>query len=180
METGAMCSQPIQDELQEFFRAHVIFSTHSEKLIATRAEFVSVKSVDAHPVDCWKIRFFEDTINKATQTTEINLVQFFLEQNATSFDHSLAPVTPDSGVKKNTASFYKFEDSPDDEDAIVDAAYDFPLRKGWITYQWGQDKTTIRATFDLTLENPDKTTFQIMGSFNVKQGSTHDIAPKAE
>ncbi len=169
-----MCPQPIQDNLQEFFTANVIFSNHIEKIIATRASF---ESVEASGIECWKIRFFEDTINKETQTNEINLIQFFLEKDSTSFDHSLARAAPYPDFTKNSASFYKYEDSPDDEDDIVDTAYDFPLKKGWITYQWGQDKTSIRATFDLTLENPDTTTFQMMGSFVIKKGITHNIAP---
>ncbi|USW95791.1 hypothetical protein NHF39_03465 [Pseudomonas proteolytica] len=83
-------------------------------------------------------------------------------------------------MTKNSGYFYKYTDSPDDIDKDVDTAYNFPLRNGWITYQWNKDKTYLRGTFDLTVENPDTSTFRIMGGFNLKKGGLHRIKTSEE
>lgn len=167
-----MSTQIIQDEFTEYFTAELIFSNHTEKITADKA---SIESYDISGTDCWKILAAENTKNKTTDSNEVNLFQFFLDKNSTSFDHALATPEPYPVMTKNSGYFYKYTDSPDDIDKEVDAAYNFPLRTGWITYRWNKDKTYLRGTFDLTVENPDASSFRIMGGFNLKKAGMHRI-----
>lgn len=172
-----MSTQIIQDEFIEYFTADLIFSSHTEKITADKA---SIDSYDISGTDCWKITAAENTINETTYSDEVNLFQFFLDKNSTSFDHALATPEPYPVMTKNSGYFYKYTDSPDDIDKEVDTANNFPLRNGWITYQWNTDKTYLRGTFDLTVENPGASSFRIMGGFNLKKGGVHRIKTNEE
>ncbi len=168
-----MNTQTTQSGPAESFEATIQFSASAEKFKANRVTIESTTSTSG--VACWTIKAFEDTRDKKDGTTEINTIRIHIEKGLPSADIQLAPALSPPAMRENSAGYYKLKDSPDDDDDEVDTAHEFPGVKGDLFYLWTANEARLFGKFNLKVNNPDNTTFDIKGAFNICNNGLHVI-----
>jgi len=157
-------STPIVDTSpSSTFTAALVFQDHVKNFSANRVkaqEFITSSG------SYWAIKGFEDTVNPQTQSTEINTLQFYMEKHASGFIALTSPLVLPQ-IAANSAGYYSLQDSPDDDDDLVDTAYEFPCVTGHIYFASYPDIERLCATFTFEARNPDDTIFTIRGVFDV-------------
>jgi hypothetical protein len=153
------------------FTATLTFKTHTEQFNANRVklqEFITPSGA------FWVFKGFEDTINPTTQSKAINSLQFYLNKTDGHVDLALVPPEVLPKVAANSAGYYKLEDSPDDQDEEMDAAYAFPCTQGTIHFARLSPSERYVGSFKFDVEAPNLETFHIEGVFEV-EGSFEPI-----
>jgi len=147
------------------FKATLTFENSAEIFQANRLRMHEIITPSGN--NFLVIKGFQDTINKTTQTKEINSIQFFLDKKTNTGLLNLSRPLTLPEVCANSAGYYKLEDSPDDDDDEVDTAYAFPCIGGTIDYQNLPKHEHAIATFDFDVEAPNGEKFNIKGGFDI-------------
>lgn len=146
------------------FTATLTFKDHLEHFVANR---VKLQEIIIQSGTFWVIKGFEDTVNPETQSTEINTLQFYMSKTDRPGMLNLVPPKVLPEIAPNSAGYYKLEDSPDDEDNEVDAAYEFPCTQGKIFFAPFLTPQRLGAIYDFNVKAPNLETFNIKGVFDV-------------
>lgn len=168
-----MTTQDTQNFAPENFEAMIKFSASEEQFKANR---VSIEETTASSgVVCWTIKAYEDTRDKKDGTTEINTLQIHIEKDFSGGHIKIVEALTPPNIMKNSAGYYKLKDSPDDDDDLVDTAYQFPSTQGELFYSWPDNRARFTGTFNFKVKNPDNTTFEIKGAYNIRNEGMHSI-----
>ncbi|MGX5793521.1 hypothetical protein ACWHY4_06980 [Pseudomonas sp. E2-15] len=168
-----MTTQDTQVFGPESFEATLYFSTSEEHFKANR---VSVEETTTPSgVVCWTLKAYEDTQDKKDGTTEINTLRLHIKKDFAGGPVQIVSALSPPDIRENSAAYYKLKDSPDDDDDLVDTAYEFPSIKGELVYSWPDNRARITGAFNFKVKNPDNTAFEIKCAYNILNKGMHSI-----
>ncbi|MCI0993068.1 hypothetical protein [Pseudomonas corrugata] len=152
---------------QNLFIAILSFSDHTEDFKANRMKMHDYITPSGEIV--WMIKGYQDSINPQTQSNETRTIQFYLPRTDVVGSRQLHPPLEIPEVMPDSACYYRFEDSPDDEDKEVDTPYQYPCTDGEILFMPPLHEHRMSGIFNFNVKNPppDNGRFNIRGAFDV-------------